>query len=452
MAYIAPPTAEQKVQAGYLALCSPQAAYDWLEGRAPKTSSETRDTRSLWNDTADLAKYILLQRRDRLIDLGLARFAQTERAVRRAYMRGDAACRIAAWSNVSARGSSLMADIWATEGDLARLVARGHDDELATMSANPALGESVLSAMVGRKGLFADVTDRRWITCMQGLARNPRLKEEYGPDRPMDGYAEYTHNKVFTEVWGLAASLPATQDWAALLSQVLQTCRLPSGMGEQAEGIVDRWRIDRERVPDEKYYSPGPSFYLRSRLADLMKPDAALLGSEDRVVRLSFWKRFDPRQHPEWVDAMHQVFMNEDEKDAQDALTHAMWNERLWQTEATRQELRALCWVAPDHRHDMMMPNTFQAHLRRSARDKPEWFRDAEPSKETTEILSQRTGDQPEPAWASALAAKVDVLAARLPAPTAAPPAARPGGLQSIPAWVWWVALVAVGLAWRNWH
>ena len=66
MAYIAPSTPEQKVQAGYLALCSTQAAYDWLRDQAPKDLVQSREALSLSADRPDLEKFVLLRRAEPL--------------------------------------------------------------------------------------------------------------------------------------------------------------------------------------------------------------------------------------------------------------------------------------------------------------------------------------------------------------------------------------------------
>lgn len=400
----------------------------------------------------DLEEYVLLRRADRLIDIGLARYGHTERAIRGAYRRGGAACRIAAWSNVAARGSSLMTDIWANESDLSRLAERGTNHQLMTMAGNPALGDSVLSSLIGRKEYFAVLTNKRWAACMIGLSKNPRLREEYGPDRPMDGYAEHTYNRVFRDAWGLAVTLPTEQQWAALLTQLLRNCCIPYGMDKEAEAILARWRIDRERKPEDKYYNPGSSFYLRSRLADLLKPDAVLLTSEDRTVRLSFWKRFDPRQHTGWVDDMRRVFEAESEMDAHEVLMAAMWNERLWQSEELRETLRAMCWSAPDRRHDMQMPNTYKGFLRKYAREHSEWFRGVQPDADIADLAPRRLNDEAEPAWVAMLAAKIDNLIDRpydsasktvTPPPPQPPAAARPW-LLIVP---WWVGVTLIIIA-----
>lgn len=391
-------TAEEKVQAEYLARCSSQAAYEWLQVRAPKTLAEFRNAKS---ERLDLAEYILLCRNDRLIDLGLAKFAHTERAVRRVYRRGGAACRIAAWSNVAARGSRLGDDIWADDGELARLAATGHEDELATLGANFSLSDNLLSALIGRKVPFAELTDRRWAICMIGLSKNPWLKEGHCPDRTMDDLAEYSHDRVLTDIWRLASTLPASRDWTGLLSRLLQNCPIPHGMDKEAEALLERWRIDKPREPDSKHYDSDSSFYLRARLADLLKPDQAF-ASQDRAVRLSFWKRFDPQQYPRWAEDMQRVLETEKEFEAHEALTAAMWNERLWHSESTREALGSLCSHAPDLWHDMMMSDHYRFLLRKHTEENPEWFKEA-----VSPSLMESEPDM-EPAWASLLIDKIN--------------------------------------------
>lgn len=441
MAYISSSTPEQKLQAAYLAHCPPYAAYEWLRGHAPKTAAEAREIRSSLDGGPILAEYVLLRRRDPLIDLGVALYGRTPRAVRRAFLRGGSGVRIAAWSNVCAHGP-LMTGIWADERDLGALARMGSKSELRAMAANPCLGDHMITDMLAREGVYAELTEARWVQCLFGLATNPRLAEKYGPDRPMDGYAEYVHGRVFQDVWKLAARVPAEQEWASVLEMLLRHCRVPHGLDKEAESIIARWRIDAACQFDAKYYRPGPSFYLRTRLGDLLKPDEMLLDSEDRALRLSYWKRFDPEKRPDWPTDVRRAFDAGTELDAHEILNAAMWNDKLWRSEKQREMLHSVCWAAPDERHSMDMPNLYRAAERRFRQGHPDWFRDEE---------MPREGDAPRsdsPPWLRDLTDKVDKLAEAhvslaavhrlhgIGAPTSPTPSPRPWWAR-LPWWGW---------------
>ena len=73
--------------AAYLAMCSPDAAYDWLARLSPNL------------DVSKLEEEALFERSHPLIDLGLAQYAQDSDIVGRVFARGGKGVRVAAWSN-----------------------------------------------------------------------------------------------------------------------------------------------------------------------------------------------------------------------------------------------------------------------------------------------------------------------------------------------------------------
>ena len=102
---------QQRIEAAFLTRCSPQAAYDWLFGR--RFTGDEAPWLSEWlSEAPKVLEYLLLRRKDPLIDLGIARFGHSSKAVRRVFRRGDVGVRCAALSNAHIGPSGLFDDGW----------------------------------------------------------------------------------------------------------------------------------------------------------------------------------------------------------------------------------------------------------------------------------------------------------------------------------------------------
>ncbi len=401
---MARPTYEQKLNAAYLAACTPQAAYEWLKWSAPKNTAEAR--RDLWSTSSKFEEYVLLRRANRLIDLGIARYGRDAKMVRRAFVRGNAGTRIAAWSNISEQMMS-PAGIWATNEDLQALVARGNIAEITAFATNPSLNEGTLENLMLRKSGFSALSDPQYALVLFSLSKNPRMTEAYGDERPMDGYAEFSHGKPFQIAWGLAALLPTDEVWPATLERLLAKCPKAFYKPEEAWAMIKRWRLDKPKVPGEKRYYPGPSFHLRSCLADLLKADDTLLKSDDLALRLSYYRRFSPYQNKSWDEDIRREFsIGETEP-----IYAAMENRELWVTSELREKLRSLAWSAPDEHHDLMVPNVFKGKLRELREKYPRLFKDED---EETPLPPPppvpESSREPKPVWVDDILNRVECL------------------------------------------
>ena len=131
---------------------------------------------------------------------------------------------------------------------------------------------------------------------------------------------------------------------------------------------------------------------MRTRIADLLKPDAALLTSTDAALRASFYRRFDPRRTSDWAKFA--------ERDGEVFLEAALMNALIWKSEVDREALSQLCWDHPDPKSNMDMPNYFRARERIMQSEHPDWFSDAQQTPTTRDILQKLTNleerlDQP---------------------------------------------------------
>jgi len=337
-------------------------------------------------------------------------------------MRGGSAIRLAALSNLAEGRMFSPSGVWVDKTELQNLAQTGTLSELLAYAGNPSLSDRAIEDITGRKEWFSGLTERRWTILLLGLAKNPRLKEDYGPERGMDGWAEHSHHRVFRVCWELAESVPATQYWANTLYELLKECRTPYGLQDKAEAIVERWRIDMPRKPGERYHHPGTSLYLRSKLADLLEPTMALRHSPDQALRTSYFRRFDPAKDLEWAQALERDFQDQSQNEPDATMRAAVSNDRLWLHDENRQQLRSLCWAFPDPRHDMMLPQYYDDRLRLKENGNPHHFKTAYEE----QIVSERRDGTSD--GMSAIKAQLDDIAASIP--RREPPAG-----SSEPAW-----------------
>lgn len=421
-------SSEQKAHAARMALCSPETAFEWLRSQAPSTTAEVQA--GLWSDPVFLlSDYVLCRRSDPQIDLALARWSRVPTVVRRVFNRGGSAVRLAAWSNPTEKFMTATG-FWADKPELSALVAHGTLSELRAFAANPSLSDQVLESLFKRKGAFEGIADQRWRNLLLGMATNTRLSQPY-PGHGGDGLAEYHHDQVFEFAWSIANEVPATQEWASVVWQVLRHCRLPHGLRDTAMSMVERWHVDPPRRPGRGHYSSGPGFFLRSRLADLLQATDDMRDNDDLAIRMSYFRRFDPKKDAGWPQSIRAEFATDTPEGCIEA---ALENPALWTDEADRNHLRDLCRECPDPRDYCMMPDAYMRTLRRM-------------KKERTGLIPEQDYEDHEEVPPS-LDSKMDALAAQVAALSIKATIKKPvsGSLvASVPWWGWLIAGLSVG-------
>lgn len=355
---------ETRIAASYLSHCSPEQAYQWLKDN----SSPEDGTRSnAWGSDQgrQLVEYLLLRRKHPLIDLGLARYAYSSKTLKQVFRRGDIGVRCAVLSNSTLYKRSTFRD--EPSVDLMVLVKKGSRAELQALALNPYLPDDVFEQLIKREGEFQELTDRDYMHVLVNLGKNPRLSTPYD-DTFLNGYSDYKYNSVFTAAWELAKTLPATENWAYVLSSLLWKAQPPVGF-KDLDATISRWRIDRSKMPNDKYYNAGYGLVLRSRLADLLDAKEQLLNSSDLALRKSFYRRFHPWEFKDW----HTFLEKDGEEFLDDAISHNM---ELWKSKEERARLHDIAWKCPDPSSDMMMPNRFRSMEKHLRETHPEWFYD----------------------------------------------------------------------------
>lgn len=367
--------------AAFLASCAPQAAYDWLAKRPVEFSGVFGTPRS--PDGAHLLEYVLLRRREPLIDLGLAEFGRSRSVLRRLYRRSQGAIRATLCGNASLFAGDDLDGVTPLDPtsaddigiDALAILQRGSDAEAAAFCSCPNLPSPLYDAALN---IALAVPSPRGLLIVRALTDNPRLRtprSESSEADYLDGFSEYEYNRVFFTAWGLAESAPVSPEWARVLANLF--AKLPRGYGPNADvgKAIARWRNFPQDVHPDKDHSPAS--YVRSGLARNLKPDLAMLDDPDAAIRRAFYGMFDPRAR-EFRDLDWLPWL---ERDPHSAIIALKGNDHVWRTRASRQKLFDLLREDARRRSDYVLVGWARKYEEEMRAKHPNWFADeADPS------------------------------------------------------------------------
>jgi hypothetical protein len=238
-----------------LSVCPSEKAVDWLNQR--------RKQRRSWplgrDDETDLYESVLLNRADCYIDFGLAQYGTSSGIAKQLYARADEALRCVILANTPNGGFNYSLENVVAEPSVERL------GELHALMSNPHLPSSLFQQCFARHGVFGKLTEDEFRELIIQVADNPRLSTPYDESGWMDGWVQHDHNKVFSDAWNLANSMPTTEPWAYALWMLLRQTQRPPGF--KPKPAINRWQIDPPIEPSEQNPRRPYSFGLRSRLA-----------------------------------------------------------------------------------------------------------------------------------------------------------------------------------------
>jgi hypothetical protein len=347
------PTTEEIVEAKFLSVCSAQDAVEWLKHQRANVGR----LNSIFRKDKTHQETVLESRKDPYIDFGLVRYGTTTEVAKKVYARGDMGIRCTALAHFPFGGFDAIMDKFELADN-----APTELDEINALVSNDTLTDSKLIQCFEKKGsTFAPLNENEYQGVLIAVSDNPRLMRPYD-DTFLDGWSDYRHHSVFTAAWKLSETVPNTLKWASVLCNLLSKCSTPSGFDPVP--VLGRWYFANEKDEDPK----DIGYYLRIRLADVLKADDALLKATDGALRESFYKRFSPVKYRQW-DSFAKI-------DGECFFDGALHNEALWQAQELREVLSRLCWSHPDPTSDMMIPNRFRAIEVRMRSKHPEWFKD----------------------------------------------------------------------------
>jgi hypothetical protein len=370
---------------------SPERVAGMLEARAAKSEEPW-----IGGDEEEALEGALIDRREVLINLALARYCVSENTARKLFsVAGDneviLAIRLSVLSN-EVLGRSIFGAVPVClfeskerKEQLAAWLARACDEEIAALFSNPKIDNSFLRDFLEGKEYWLAVGDERRREAIIALTRNPRMRTPYS-SRMMDGYAEYSYGSVFDAAWALAQTMPATLFWAATLSGLFEHLNPRAHSVKKPLEVAERWRpgpADNEQVENEaKQFQKGwcaPFASVRKALAKLALGTYAskygdLIVSEDPAFRCAVYD--GASLSAEEITAAYA-------KDGELFFNVALRNRRLWRTEQTRKALHDVAWdiANRDKGSHLDAPNAFNYMKDEIAKEYPDWFREenAEP-------------------------------------------------------------------------
>lgn len=390
---------------------SPEYVFAWLKNRAEGAKDQ-------WRGGDDELEDALLTRNSPLIDLGLAQYGFSAKVVRRLFdvslrvprreipvlgsseqtvVQAPKFLRLAALSNRVVQN-------WAVEkfpytlfgeGRLERIRAfltSADADEIRALFQNPTIDGGFLASLYAKNGPFEGLDDEEWRQLIVASIGSPRLRTEY--NGPMDGWAEYSHRRVFDEAWTLAERVSITKDWANVLASLLENTTPEAFSIKDRMAVIKRWRADassEQGSQDLERRNGGSDRYgcleefetMRHVLTRLMTVEEinALRTNEDIAMRCAFYRfgQIDPT-------AMKEAY----EREAGFFLSNALWNDAIWRGRETRGVLRELCWADKSF-SDLHYPNFHRDRYATVSEEHPDWFREEHAAEEPASSLADLT-------------------------------------------------------------
>jgi hypothetical protein len=230
---------QKRITATFLQHCSPDKAYEWLSThwRSPEGASGGLAQRWELERERKVLEYLLLRRKNPLIDLGLAQFGCTPYVLRTVFARGGAGVRCAVLVHPLLFDSSLLREDSVI--NLRAIVKRSNRRELEALALNAHLPDTFYEHLLKRTEYFAELSERDYQFMLDRLGDNARLATPYD-NTYVDGYRDYKYHSVFTAAWQLTATVPTTQEWAAVLVHLLYKAQMPVGF-QEVEQVIERW-------------------------------------------------------------------------------------------------------------------------------------------------------------------------------------------------------------------
>lgn len=363
-------TVQDKIQASYLAKCSPQAAYEWLkETKFVGNKSELTSKIVCLEYNRQFWEYVLSKRREPLIDQGLAEFGKWSKILMKVYLKGDKALKYAALSNPFAFGGIWSWDRLNEDKIIRKLVSSGKCFELEALISNEGLNDEILESFLEKTGPFKTLKKDTYLHLLVKLGKNKRMQTSTESALPneYDGWTEAQYSHVFKVAWGLTKTLPVNNNYALALHSLLENAPKPYELKNLRE-TIKRWKKTVGGKKDPNKDTNSGFHWLRSRLADLLPADEALSRSRDFALRNSFYRRFSPSKFEGW-----EKFFD---KDKDNFLSNAVGNENLYTNEENRRKLVDLIFKSKSSWD--IYKSWYDYREEEYRKEQPEWFKDEE--------------------------------------------------------------------------
>lgn len=209
---------------------------------------------------------------------------------------------------------------------------------------------------------------------IRSLSRNKRISESY--EGPMDGYAEYLHEKLFTTIWDLAKKLPVTSAWATALSSLLESTKDVRFEFNSIE-VAQRW-YGQDRDVDAEKPKKFLDYFENVRYA-IYKDSIKDLYGKDKSNKTHF-DHNDIAYRAGASEVLRMLTVDDIkyayQKDGVIAVDYLIKNLSIWRDPALRDALRDISWDADREFNDYHMDcaNTYKWMEEDVSKRYPNWF------------------------------------------------------------------------------
>ena len=353
-------------------LCSSaDRVFDWFKVRSEQEGR-------IENTLEPEVEIELLNRNEKLIELAIALYGVHSDSVRQVFKKANKQKNkpiiLACLSNsVLARGSYTVDEVpeqlFENDEELVEWLKGSTNEEIETLFQNKGISTNFVNDFFEGNAYWQALDDERRITCLLALYDNPIITENYSG--PMDGYAEYTHNKLFDAGWKLAETVPTTKPYAMALGLLYEKL-IDKRYNYEAETVAKRWMVEVEEDSKKKWRLNDYEWIRAGIYKCIVKwgnttKDNEQLNHSDIAYRAIAYSKF--------LLSEEQMIAAYD-KDKLIALEYMLKNNYIWRFEHLRARLCSLSWDADEKYNSNYLDcaNNYKYKEEEIKKLNPEWF------------------------------------------------------------------------------
>lgn len=335
-----------------------------------------------WNsDIDEWTDQALWEKGDQLTKLAIARYGTNKQIARSILDGNERVLRLALLASFNTRewfDNNFPRCLFKDENETIKYLKNCPEEDICELMSNPSLSRGLMESFFEQKEVYQELSESKRMLIARLFGRHPIATTNYDR-RYMDGWAEYSHGKVFGYAWQFCNKVNVNKGWAICLSEMtekLLTYTFGSSFenDSEVESAISRWYPSGDELTeydDENYHKK--SGYLSTWQTVRKNLARHFSSSKDKKIENDIAVRY-LHYESEWLspDDMDEAF----EKDSITALNALMDNENLWKKEITRQKLHDLCWDADklDEHHYLDNANKFNAYEDRHKKQHAAWF------------------------------------------------------------------------------
>jgi len=399
---------DQQIEAKLTTSLSTESAIEWLKANASKKGSSMLSSNT--NNLKDFVNSSYVKRDDPNLSLAVARYGTHIETLKKLYQSDDPVIKMAILANSSIGPEGFLQDGIIEKSEAIKLILdpEVNSDFIKALFSNPHIDREFLTEVVEKENEFKDIDDNTFTLIIWTIISNPILLEKYD-DTIMDGYAEYSFDKLLFSLFSLVSTVPVNKNWAAILQPLLFKITLPYVSDDISLNVIDRW-FNPETEDDKGELSDMEKdtfFFLRTEIAKVFLKshgnhrEKISPNHQDKAIRLAYYENTKPTEFFDWgiankdfeypsFESLDECDLNETQEkvvstckkyfelDKEDFVDSLIDNLSFWKRKQERELLRDLSWNLPTKDSYMDHPNHYRAQESYLLSKHPHFFYDDE--------------------------------------------------------------------------